>query len=272
MRGPMLSAAFLVASSSVALAGAAGGGLQGMASVPNIAVLRALSGGDQYASVNVQGYYAPNDGGGGIFNWSGTSVAAADNCIVFAPAGNPRVGRYIRQDAESSPFSVRWCGARGDGVTDDYAAISATVRLAHNSSQRLVYLPPGVYILGTLPLNISGVGVEGAGAIASKLKRGNNASGLYMVKLDGATEGGAARMAYRNFQLDGNSPANSNPNFALALVGNALNNVFENIQILNARTGGIRITRDAGNRPSVNTFLNLQIRDSSGKEIGRAHV
>jgi len=265
MRGPILSAVLLVASSSFALSAA--GGLQGMVSIPNMAALRTLQAVGQYGSVNVQGYYAANDGGGGIFNWDGTSVARPDNCIVFAPSGNPRAGRYLRQDAESSPYSVRWCGAKGDGVTDDYAAINATVTLAHNSSQRLVYLPPGMYILGTLPLNVSGVSVEGAGAIASKLKRGNNATGPYLVKLDGSTEGGAARMTYRNFQLDGNSSANSNPNFALALVGNALNNVFENIQILNARTGGVRVTRGADARPSVNTFINLQIRDSSGKGI-----
>jgi hypothetical protein len=121
--------------------------------------------------------------------------------------------------------------------------------------------------LGSVPLNVSGVGIEGAGAIASKLKRGNTATGSYTVKLDGSTIGSASRMTYRNFQIDGNRSANSHANFALALIGNVLNNVFENIQILNSQTGGVKIIGDVGTRPNVNTFINLQILDGNGKGI-----
>jgi hypothetical protein len=238
-----------------------------MLTVTNIEALRGLPTAGQYATVNVQGYYTANDGGGGIFNWNSTSTATKDDCLVFSAAGNPKAGRYIRQDAQSSPYSVRWCGAKGDGITDDYAAIMTAVAIARGHAQSIVYLPPGLYVLGTVPLDVSGVSVEGAGAIASKLKRGNGASGPYTVKLDGSTMGGASRMTYRNFQIDGNSSANSHPNFALALVGNVLNNVFENIQILKSLNGGLRIIRDVDTRPNVDTFVNLQIRDGNGKGV-----
>jgi hypothetical protein len=236
--------------------------------VRNMAALRALPSTGQYQSVNVAGYYAPNDGGGGIFNWDGMSRAADNRGTVINPTRNPGAGRYIRQDAEALPYSVRWFGARGDDVTDDYAALTAAITAARNSSQRVVALVPGTYILQTLPLDISGVNIEGSGAIGTRIKRGNNARGPYTVKLDGSTEGGAARMTYRNFQIDGNSSANADPNnWPLVLIGNVLNNVFENIQILNARTGGLRMIAGDTNRPNVNTFINLQIRESAGKGL-----
>jgi hypothetical protein len=238
-----------------------------LVTVANMAALKSLPYTGQYPSVNVAGYYAPNDGGGGIFNWNSASSAPDNRGTVINPTGNSGAGRYIRQDAEALPYSVRWFGAKGDARSDDYAALTATITAVRSSSQRIVALAPGTYVLGTLPLDISGVNIEGSGAIASKIKRGNGVSGLYTVKLDGATDGGAARMTYRNFQIDGNSSANSNNNWALVLMGNTLNNVFENIQILNAKTGGLRIIKGGSDRPNVNTFINLQIRDGAGKGI-----
>ena len=235
--------------------------------VPNMAALKSLPSRGQYPSVNVAGYYAPNDGGGGIFNWNGASATPDNRGTVINPMGNTGAGRYIRQDAEALPYSVRWFGAKGDARSDDYAALTATVTAVRNSSQRTVALVPGTYVLGTLPLDISGVNIEGSGAIASKIMRGNGVPGAYTVKLDGTTEGGAARMTYRNFQIDGNNSANSNDNWALVLMGNTLSNVFENIQILNSKTGGLRIIKGGPDRPNLNTFINLQIRDGAGKGI-----
>src|SRR5258705_5906931 len=83
---------------------------QSMFTVTNIEALRGLPTAGQYATVNVQGYYTANDGGGGIFNWNSTSTARVDDCIVFGARGNAATGRYIRQEAQSSPYSVRWCG------------------------------------------------------------------------------------------------------------------------------------------------------------------
>lgn len=59
------------------------------------------------------GYHAPGDGGGGAFFWDAASTAPDDVGTVIVPDANPPEGRWRR--VESSPLSVRWFGAIGDG-------------------------------------------------------------------------------------------------------------------------------------------------------------
>ena len=160
-----------------------------------------------------------------------------------------------------------WWGALGNGSADDYTAITACITAARNTSQRTVKLTAGTFLIGTLPLDISGVNVHGAGCIATKIKRSNSASGAYTVKLDGSTSGGAARCSYRDFQIHGNRSGNSNANYALCLIGNVLDNEFANIQILESKTGGFRTVLDSATRPSLIHATNLQIRDGDGVGI-----
>jgi len=72
--------------------------------------------------VFVQGYYAANDGGGGIFKYDTASVAADDGFITIKPTANTGAGRWIAI-FDDKVVNIRRAGAKGDNVTDDKAAI-----------------------------------------------------------------------------------------------------------------------------------------------------
>lgn len=76
--------------------------------------------------IEVLGYYAVGDLGGGLFYYDLASAASANNGTVVAPTSGS--GRWKR--VYSGPLSVAWFGAKGDGSTDDTSAISATVAAA----------------------------------------------------------------------------------------------------------------------------------------------
>lgn len=157
-----------------------------------------------------------------------------------------------------------WWGTNG---TTDYAAMAAAVACARGAGQGIVLLSFATYTLETLPLNISGVSVIGPSDIGCIIKRGNTATGAQMILLDGSTAGGAARMRYQGFQIDGNSSGNANANVCLCLVGNVINNDFNTIQIMNSKTGGMKLSLGAAARPNVCSFTNLQIIAGSGYGI-----
>lgn len=106
----------------------------------NIAALRANTVGSVSATaVQVGGYYAINDGGGGTFVCNPGDTTTPDNAgtaIVDA------IGQRWFRDTGGGPLSVRWFGAKGDNTTDDQPAIQAAV-----STGQSVYIPPGFYLV-----------------------------------------------------------------------------------------------------------------------------
>jgi hypothetical protein len=64
-------------------------------------------------SLMLLGYHEPGDGGGGAFFWDGASTDPDDVATVIVPDTNPAQGRWRR--VVTSPLSVRWFGAIGDG-------------------------------------------------------------------------------------------------------------------------------------------------------------
>ena len=108
--------------------------------VASIAALKALtpSAGD---AVNVLGHYAAGDGGGGAWYYNGASTATANGGTIVAP--NAGDGRWLR--AYSGAVNVRWFGAKGDGTTDDTAAIQAALDLVYSAGGGTVFFPLGQY-------------------------------------------------------------------------------------------------------------------------------
>jgi hypothetical protein len=95
-------------------------------------------------AVNLLGFHAPGDGGGGQFIWNSASTLVDDGGLVIRPTTVPVLGRWLRVmdgwnwTATQTPDSigqvnVRWFGAKIDfniitGLgTDDSAAVQAAI-------------------------------------------------------------------------------------------------------------------------------------------------
>lgn len=96
----------------------------------------------------VAGYWAAGDGGGGTFQWVEPSSATVNNGTVFSGA-NP-AGRWIRE-LPSAGIDVRMFGAKGDGVTNDRAAIQAAIDEATEKSLPLNFVGRRYLLRGAFP-------------------------------------------------------------------------------------------------------------------------
>lgn len=93
--------------------------------------------GDQ---IEVLGYYAPGDRGGGLFRWYAGDATATNVGTVFAAAagGTGRWKRVLRGER----FNVRMFGAKGDNVAADRFAINQALTIAGGG---IVFVPRGTY-------------------------------------------------------------------------------------------------------------------------------
>jgi hypothetical protein len=110
------------------------------------------------------GFWAPGDGGGGVFCWDSTSTTGDDGGTIIVPS-NP-TGRWMR--IYSGPINVAWFGAVADGVdhkgdgTYDTSFINAAASVAAGLGGTLLLSAGKTFsITGTVAFNCH---VEGAGA------------------------------------------------------------------------------------------------------------
>lgn len=110
--------------------------------ITNIASLRASLSGSPV--VFVEGYYAGADGGEGMFWLNPNDTTSADNggTIIIDTLSN----RYYRETG-GMPYSVKWFGAKGDGVHDDTANVQQTLTSAIALNSGSAYAPGGSYLL-----------------------------------------------------------------------------------------------------------------------------
>lgn len=111
--------------------------------VDSVADLRALTVTADEMTVTLLGFYEPGDGGQGIFFWNDRETAPDDGGIYIKCANEK--GRFVRL-CEDCDRNVKWFGAKGDGRTDDAAAIQAAIDSlpAHGGT---VSLPGGTYVV-----------------------------------------------------------------------------------------------------------------------------
>lgn len=82
------------------------------------------------------------DGGGGYLRFLSGSTATANGITIYAVTG----GRLVREGWTVFGVNVKWAGAKGDGTTDDTAAIQAAIDI---SPFNLIF-PEGVYCVTSL--------------------------------------------------------------------------------------------------------------------------
>ncbi len=100
-----------------------------------IAALNALAGTQLAGQVQVLGYYAVGDGGGGLFRWNGVDATADNGGTVIAPTVGS--GRWNR--VYSGEIDCRWFGLKGD-TSDDSPAGQKLVNWAQILGEQ-IYFP-----------------------------------------------------------------------------------------------------------------------------------
>lgn len=136
-------------------------------SLNTIADLRANT--TPYPLFYVQGYYAAGDGADGFFRWDQADTTSSDNNgTIIVDAG----GRRYKRLGVNGALSVKWFGAKGDGVTDDSDRIIDCITVAQGSNIDLVGFPAGDYLVTkAITITASGLGLVGTGE--SSIIRGN---------------------------------------------------------------------------------------------------
>ncbi|WP_022767899.1 glycosyl hydrolase family 28-related protein [Butyrivibrio sp. NC2007] len=102
--------------------------------------------------------------------------------------------------AVDDPSSVRTYGAKGDGVTDDTAAIIETLK---NNPDGKVYFPRGTYVISSRIRIPSNMQIIGDGASSVIIAAPGTGRGADMIKVDKATN-----VVFKNICISGNSSIN----------------------------------------------------------------
>ena len=165
--------------------------------VNTIADLKALSAG-QFSSVQVLGYYAAGDGGGGVFRWNGSSTAADNGGTVIIPNSAPGDGRW---DRIYQTLDVNMFGAKGDGTGDDTGAINAALA----ASKKIYLRPGGVYVISSgLTIPLDGAVIVGYGATLKWKENRTFASRFETIQATGKT------VTILGLTIDGNKQNQAN--------------------------------------------------------------
>jgi hypothetical protein len=151
----------------------------------SIAELRALQPGAVPCLV-VLGYYAPGDGGGSEFYWDAVATESDNGGTIIVPLSNPPAGRWKR--VVEGAMSVRWFGAKGDGVTPDEGAIEAAITAtAFTAISGEVFMPPGEYAISTtvtVTSPVNNITITGSGAATKLLPKSRDFVALSASGLD----------------------------------------------------------------------------------------
>lgn len=165
--------------------------VQNIASLQAISVTSLSSG----TTVFVAGYYAPSDGGGGLFYYNSTSPSTPNGGTVIAP--NSGAGKWIRVVLDDE-IDVRMFGAKGDDATDDTAAIQSCFTnvpgLKVNFGSGNIYLITSTLTIssGTSISGYSTIKAKSSSSIAGAMLYASGATGLLITQVQFNANGDAA--------------------------------------------------------------------------------
>ncbi|MEF3303644.1 glycosyl hydrolase family 28-related protein [Paenibacillus sp. GYB003] len=126
-------------------------------------------------------YYVADRGHEGFFTYDPADTTTADNLgTVLVSASGARFKRIV----DTEFISVKWFGAKGDGVTDDFKAIQDAINAVFAMGGGTVFFPKGTYIVSpylnkwiTLRNNVN---LQGEG-ISSVIKVKDNAGDYFTI-------------------------------------------------------------------------------------------
>jgi hypothetical protein len=188
----------------------------------------------------------------------GANPVTGNEIIELAIAGSgiggadPATGNRVVEIGGLVALNVVLFGAKGDGATDDTAAIQAAITAAGAAGGGLVLLPKGTYAYTTLALNTGNVALRGVGSTATLLKQTANGDGI-KVNVGGGTQ--INNVEISDLLLGASADRASGAALRLGYVGSC---VARNVRINNALGGrpyeGIRIDRASDSR-----FANVRV-------------
>ena len=119
----------------------------GTPTVTNMAALKALSPG-QHSQVWLEGYYTPQDGGQGLFQWNPTSTQNDNAGTIIIPNSNPSQGRWIRDTSTRQYVNARWFGFHPSrsGLQNKDSFDMFRDYVVSRETNRNGYIPAGTYM------------------------------------------------------------------------------------------------------------------------------
>lgn len=206
---------------------------------------------------------------GGTHSAKGWANQEADNYSVTATGTTTA---RILKDRFADVINVKDFGAKGDGVTDDAAAINAAQNALAEKGGGILFYPAGTYLVGYYGMsyiqrasiickdNIRNVGA-GIGSTIIKLK--NSASSHIFVMRN------AHKITIENMTIDGNRdnqeiPLEGQPSCGVLIVNNAYECSIKNIYIKDAYDYGIGVETD---NSEFLTFENIIIENAGADGI-----
>lgn len=136
---------------------------------------------------------------------AGTQAAVGANWTVlqanFDVGAAGEAGKVLKADDPVLLRNVKSYGAKGDGVTDDAAAINAAIIAIGGEGGGILYFPPGTYLVKSNVALKSKVIVRGAGVGATTIKA---ATGVTTAPLRALAADAVEDLAIQDLTVDGN--------------------------------------------------------------------
>lgn len=219
----------------------------GAGTLANIAALRALTVVTPASNV-VLGYTTAGKGGG-TFTYVASDTTTADNsCTIFVDAASHRWYRNF-----SGAVDVRYCGALGDGSTDDVTALRAALAVGP-----AVFIAPSTtcYITSNTLTVSAGQSVYGTGPATSCIKASTAANAIFIVPVHADTTN--SNFSVTDMLLDRSIAATAGGD-GIGFTSYVNNATLSNLLIRNQYNGISVMSTDKSTMSNITTYQNYNI-------------